>query len=59
MDYEYPRDYNEAKGYVDLLRELRHALDAHAHRKNLHYKYQLTVRVPLELTIVLFHLLRD
>lgn len=59
IDYEYPRDYNEARGYVDLLRELRHALDAHAHRKNLHYKYPLTVRVPLELMTVLSHLLRD
>ena len=59
IDYEYPRDYNEARGYVDLLRELRHGLDAHAHRKGLHYKYPLTVRISLKLTLLPYGLQQD
>jgi GH18 family chitinase len=43
IDYEYPQNAEQARGYVDLLRELRHALDAHAHRQGVHYKYPLTV----------------
>lgn len=43
IDYEYPGNYDQARGYVDLLRELRHGLDAHAHRMGIHYKYPLTV----------------
>jgi chitinase len=44
IDYEYPGNYEQARGYVDLLRELRLGLDAHAHRMGVHYKYPLTVR---------------
>jgi len=44
IDYEYPGNYEQARGYVDLLRELRHGLDAHAYQQGINYKYPLTVR---------------
>ena len=44
IDYEYPGNPEQARGYVDLLRELRLGLDAHAHHMGVHYKYPLTVR---------------
>jgi chitinase len=44
IDYEYPGNYEQARGYVDLLRELRQGLDAHAHQQGVNYKYPLTVR---------------
>ncbi|KAG9055443.1 Endochitinase 1 [Serendipita sp. 407] len=46
IDYEYPSNHEQAQGYVDLLRELRHALDAHAHAQGVHYKYPLTIAAP-------------
>lgn len=45
IDYEYPQNDEQARGYVALLRELRTALDAHAHRKGANHKFLLTVRV--------------
>lgn len=46
IDYEYPGNEEQARGYVDLLRELRQGLDAHAHRMGVHYKYPLTIAAP-------------
>ena len=43
IDYEYPQNDKEARGYVDLLKELRHGLDKHAEKKNINYTYPLTV----------------
>jgi chitinase len=43
IDYEYPQNDEQARGYVELLRELRHGLDAHAHRKGNGVHYALTV----------------
>lgn len=43
IDYEYPSNDAQARGYVDLLRELRHGLDEHARRKGANYKFLLTV----------------
>ena len=43
IDYEYPSNDEQARGYVALLRELRAALDRHAHEKGAHYKFLLTV----------------
>jgi len=43
VDYEYPKDDATARGYVDLLRELRAALDEHAHKKDINYRFLLTV----------------
>jgi chitinase len=43
IDYEYPDSQEQARGYVELLKELRHGLDAHAHSKGIDYKYPLTV----------------
>ena len=44
VDYEYPQNDEQARGYVDLLRELREGLDRHAQRQGHQYKYPLTVR---------------
>lgn len=42
IDYEYPGN-EQAKGYVELLKELRAGLDAHAAKKGSDYKFLLTV----------------
>ncbi|KAF5354725.1 hypothetical protein D9756_005275 [Leucocoprinus leucothites] len=42
IDYEYPSNDNQARGYVELLRELRVALDNHAKEKNANYRFLLT-----------------
>jgi chitinase len=44
VDYEYPQNDQQARGYVELLRELRAALDEHARKKNADYRFLLTVR---------------
>jgi hypothetical protein len=59
IDYEYPGNYEQARGYVELLRELRHGLDAHAHQMGVHYKYPLTVRQPRERTGPIAHTFQD
>lgn len=46
VDYEYPSNEDQARGYVDLLKELRHALDKHAHKMGTNFTYPLTVRFP-------------
>jgi chitinase len=43
IDYEYPDSAEQARGYVELLKELRQGLDAHARSKGIDYKYPLTV----------------
>jgi chitinase len=43
IDYEYPTNDSEADGYVQLLSELRAALDNHAKEKNANYRFLLTV----------------
>ena len=43
VDYEYPQNDAQARGYVELLRELRTALDEHACRKRANYRLLLTV----------------
>lgn len=43
IDYEYPSNDAQARGYVELLKELRHGLDRHAHRMGTNYVYPLTV----------------
>ena len=44
IDYEYPSDEAQARGYVELLRELRFGLDEHARKKGANYRFLLTVR---------------
>jgi chitinase len=43
IDYEYPSNDEQARGYVELLRELRAGLDNHARRKGVNYRFLLTV----------------
>ncbi|KAH9046886.1 glycoside hydrolase family 18 protein [Lactarius hengduanensis] len=46
VDYEYPQNDAQARGYVELLRELRAALDEHARRKYADYRFLLTIAAP-------------
>jgi chitinase len=46
VDYEYPSNDSQAAGYVELLRELRHALDEHANKKGYNYRFLLTIAAP-------------
>jgi chitinase len=47
IDWEYPADHEQAKAYVELLRECREALDQLAARKGRPAgQYQLTVGFP-------------
>jgi chitinase len=43
IDYEYPQNDEQARGYVHLLKELRHALDEHQRNKGINYRFLLTV----------------
>lgn len=43
VDYEYPSNDEQARGYVELLKELRQGLDEHARKKGANYKFPLTV----------------
>lgn len=43
VDYEYPQNDEQARGYVELLKELREALDRHAQHKRADYRFLLTV----------------
>jgi len=49
VDYEYPQNDDQARGYVELLRALRTGLDDHARMKNADYRFLLTVRTPCAL----------
>ncbi|OBZ68201.1 Endochitinase B [Grifola frondosa] len=46
IDYEYPKNDEQARGYTQLLKELREGLDAHAARKGIDYKFLLTIAAP-------------
>ncbi|THH31781.1 hypothetical protein EUX98_g2387 [Antrodiella citrinella] len=46
LDYEFPQNDEQARGYVELLRELRRALDSHAQRKGANYRFLLTIAAP-------------
>jgi chitinase len=43
VDYEYPGNDAQARGYTALLEELRSALDEHTKGKSADYKFLLTV----------------
>jgi len=43
VDYEYPTNDKQAVGYVELLKEMRAALDRHAVKKGKGCKFLLTV----------------
>ena len=45
LDYEYPQNDEQARGYAHLLRELRHALDEHQRKKGIDYRFLLTARL--------------
>lgn len=46
VDYEYPRNAEEAWGYVELLKELREGLDRHREKMQVDFKYLLTIAAP-------------
>ncbi|RXW21290.1 hypothetical protein EST38_g4547 [Candolleomyces aberdarensis] len=46
VDYEYPGNEEQAAGYVELLRELREALDRHEHAKGHGAHFALTIAAP-------------
>ncbi|KAH7929881.1 glycoside hydrolase family 18 protein [Leucogyrophana mollusca] len=46
IDYEYPSNDAQARGYVELLRELRAGLDQHARNKGINHKFLLTIAAP-------------
>ncbi|KAH7108070.1 glycoside hydrolase superfamily [Auriculariales sp. MPI-PUGE-AT-0066] len=46
VDYEYPQNPEQARGYTELLRDLRNALDEHSRQKGISYHYALTVAAP-------------
>ncbi|KAJ3514149.1 hypothetical protein NMY22_g14836 [Coprinellus aureogranulatus] len=46
VDYEYPQNDAQARGYVELLKEMRHALDVHAHKKGHGAHFALTIAAP-------------
>ena len=49
VDYEYPSNDEQAQGYVELLRELRAALDRHAQKKGPTCRFLLSVSLSLYL----------
>ncbi|EPQ57531.1 glycoside hydrolase [Gloeophyllum trabeum ATCC 11539] len=46
VDYEYPGNAEQARGYVELLKELRHGLDEHQRKKGISYRFLLTIASP-------------
>ncbi|EAU80760.2 chitinase [Coprinopsis cinerea okayama7 len=46
VDYEYPQNAEQARGYVDLLRELREALDQRERENGEGCKFLLTIAAP-------------
>jgi chitinase len=46
VDYEYPQNDDQAQGYVELLKELRHALDGHSRKKGIRHHFLLTIAAP-------------
>lgn len=49
IDYEYPSNAYQARGYVTLLKELREALDLRAKTLGIDYKFLLTVSTHFDL----------
>ena len=45
VDYEYPHNDEQARGYALLLREMREALDGHAEKKGQGCRFLLSVRL--------------
>ncbi|TFK75441.1 glycoside hydrolase [Pluteus cervinus] len=46
VDYEYPSNDEQARGYTQLLREMRLALDRHAQQKGPNCHFLLTIAAP-------------
>ncbi|KAG8961834.1 Endochitinase 1 [Tulasnella sp. 419] len=46
IDYEYPSNNAQAQGYLDLLRELRSALDSYSREIGANYHFPLTIAAP-------------
>ncbi|KAG5642217.1 hypothetical protein DXG03_003385 [Asterophora parasitica] len=46
VDYEFPQNDEQARGYAELLQELRIALDNHASSKGTDYRFLLSVAAP-------------
>lgn len=46
VDYEYPSNEHQARGYAALLRELRAGLDHHAQMKGIYHRFLLTIAAP-------------
>lgn len=46
VDYEYPSNDQQAKGYVALLKELREGLDGLAKARGRNYRFLLTIAAP-------------
>lgn len=46
VDYEYPSNDEQARGYANLLSELRAALDAHAQSKGINYHFLISIAAP-------------
>ncbi|KAG9035681.1 Endochitinase 1 [Tulasnella sp. JGI-2019a] len=46
VDYEYPSDEHQARGYVELLRLLREGLDEHAAKKGNGCRFELSIAAP-------------
>ncbi|KAG8908254.1 Endochitinase 1 [Tulasnella sp. 403] len=46
VDYEYPGDNEQARGYTELLRLLREGLDAHARKKGGDCRFELSIAAP-------------
>lgn len=44
VDYEYPSNDDQARGYTELLKMMREALDEHAARKGGGARFELSVR---------------
>jgi GH18 family chitinase len=59
IDYEYPSNDEQARGYVELLKELRHALDTHARNKGADYRFLLTVKSVACHAVILLTGLKD
>ena len=53
IDYEYPQNDEQARGYTHLLKELRHALDEHQRKKGTGCRFLLTVFIVSLSTVVI------
>lgn len=51
VDYEYPSNEPQARGYVGLLRELRAGFDHHAQMKAVNHRFLLTVCRPFHMPV--------